>query len=94
MSFIQAKEKLEYYPTPECVALALARYLQLPFQGYVHAIDPCAGTGTALALLLKQLKEQARKHSYNRVACQTYGIEPERQRARESGIGATGLRYS
>jgi hypothetical protein len=83
MSFIQAKEKLEYYPTPECIVQALARYLQLPFQGHVHAIDPCAGTGTALALLLKCLKEQGHKqYPFGRVICRTYGIEPERQRAR------------
>jgi Uncharacterised methyltransferase family (DUF6094) len=83
MSFIQAKEKLEYYPTPECIVDAIARYLQLPYQDYVHAIDPCAGKGTALALLVKHLKEQERtRYASSRVVCRTYGIEPERQRAR------------
>ena len=83
MSFIQAKEKLEYYPTPECIVEAIARYLQLPYQDYVHAIDPCAGTGAALATLLKKLKEQAlKRYAYCRVTCKSYGIEPERQRAR------------
>ncbi len=83
MSTIQAKEKLEYYPTPECMIDAIARYLHLPYQGTIHAIDPCAGTGTALARLVKRLKEQAHTaYPYSRVSCQTYGIEPERQRAR------------
>ncbi|GHO49170.1 DUF6094 domain-containing protein [Ktedonospora formicarum] len=85
MATIQAKEKLDYYPTPECIVDALANALSLPYNGAIHALDPCAGTGAALSRLIERLFERHRaRWPYARTlpSVETYGIEPERLRAK------------
>jgi|GEM_PF-1002921 len=89
MSRLEAKAKLLYYRTPEVIVEAIARYLALPTFATVRLLDPCAGTGTALALLAQRLKEhfETSQPAYSRsggLTLETYGIEPELLRAREA----------
>ena len=86
MTRLAAQEKLQYYPTPPPIVEALSRYIGHPRWGTVRLLDPCCGTGAAL----HQLKECIQKgfdewatsfpHGSFRLAIETYGIEPERQR--------------
>ncbi|GHO59191.1 DUF6094 domain-containing protein [Ktedonobacter robiniae] len=92
MSTIQAKEKLEYYPTPECIVDALAQYLSLPQYGAIHVLDPCAGKGAALSRLVERLFQHHRTRWPSARAVpsvETYGIEPEWQRARAASTCLT-----
>src|SRR5579859_7511191 len=89
MSRLEAKAKLLHYRTPEVIVEAIARYLALPTFATVRLLYPCAGTGTALALLAQRLKERfATEQPDSAHACaltlETYGIEPELLRAREA----------
>src|SRR5579859_5406952 len=89
MSRLEAKAKLLYYRTPEVIVEAIARYLALPTFATARLLDPCAGTGTALALLAQRLKEhfETSQPAYSRsggLTLETYGIEPELLRAREA----------
>src|SRR5579859_4963817 len=89
MSRLEAKAKLLHYRTPEVIVEAIVCYLALPTFATVRFLDPCAGTGTALALLAQRLKERfateqpAYAHS-GALTLETYGIEPELLRAREA----------
>lgn len=69
-----------YYPTPEPVAEALPPYFQLSERaaGTIRMLDPCAGTGRALALFAQQIEQQA---GGNHPALELYGIEPNGERA-------------
>ena len=100
MSRLEAIAVGLYYPTPEPVVTALARYLHLPAApAYptttattipTRLFDPCAGKGRALALLTDTLQAQARHAALpaqsQRVAptVELYGIEPNAERAQEA----------
>src|SRR5579859_5199943 len=89
MSRLEAKAKLLHYRTPEVIVEAIARYLALPTFATVRLLDPCAGTGTALALFAQRLKEhfETSQPAYSQsggLTLETYGIEPELLRAREA----------
>jgi hypothetical protein len=70
-----------YFPSPEPVITAIAPHLSLPSRafGSIRLLDPCAGTGRAVALLAETLTEQG---STPRPKVGVYGIEPNLQRAR------------
>ena len=89
MAQLAAKEKLLYYRTPEPIVEAIVRYLTTPRFAHLRLLDPCAGTGTALALLAQRLQEQhaAAEAALLRrpsLSLQTYGIEPELMRVKEA----------
>lgn len=67
----QAKLKLGYYPLPPIEAQRMSGYLQLPDSG-ASVLDPCAGTGAALAVVAPQ------------PGLRRYGIELDAFRAREA----------
>jgi len=66
---LAGQAKLGYYPTPETLTTYLATRLSPPQDAMITALDPCAGTGRALALTTSQLPS---RHLYT--------IEPERER--------------
>jgi hypothetical protein len=70
-----------YFPTPEPVITAIAPHLSLPSRtfGTIRLLDPCAGTGRAVALLAQTLGGQS---STTSPKLEVYGIEPNLQRAR------------
>jgi hypothetical protein len=70
-----------YFPTPEPVITAIAPHLSLPSRalGSIRLLDPCAGTGRAVALLAQTLNQQSSPPSPK---LEVYGIEPNLQRAR------------
>lgn len=88
-----------YWPTPEPVVAAIARFLHLspssaspsPTGGHfpVRMLDPCAGKGRALALLADTLQDQA-KHDvglgHTLPTLELYGIEPNADRAQEATV--------
>jgi predicted RNA methylase len=47
---IQARLKLAYYPLPEAEAVRIRRFLEFPYRE-PSILDPCAGTGAALAAI-------------------------------------------
>lgn len=67
----QAKLKLGYYPLPPIEAQRILGYLQLP-DSATSALDPCAGTGAALATIAPKPN------------CRRYGIELDAFRANEA----------
>ena len=88
MSRLAGKEKLQYYRTPEAIVEAIARYLALRPYVSTRLLDPCAGTGAALALLASELK-QRHEDAFGTTASRqgsisTYGIEPELRRSRDA----------
>ncbi len=90
MSRLEAIAAGLYYPTPEPVVVALARYLALPITGTVRLLDPCAGKGRALALLAEGLQQEAavsrglQRPAGQASAVELYGIEPNLERAQEA----------
>ena len=81
MSRLESKAKLLYYPTPSCIVDAIANYLTVAKRyGAIRLLDPCAGTGEALARLTGHLRDQLPTH--HAVTLSTYGIEPELTRAK------------
>ena len=75
MPRLESLSKGGYYPTPPRVTAALARRLAAPAGGgklAVRALDPCCGTGAALATLGAAL------------GAETYGIELHAGRAEEA----------
>ncbi len=70
-----------YFPTPEPVITAIAPHLALPSRafGTIRLLDPCVGTGRAVALLAQRLTAQSSTPSPR---LEVYGIEPNLQRAR------------
>jgi SAM-dependent methyltransferase len=78
VSRLEALADALYYPTPPRVAAAIARHLTPENGGLrgawtVRALDPCAGTGEALALIARAL------------GAETFGIELHDERARAAG---------
>jgi len=69
---LMAQAKCGYYPTPDSVTPMIARYLNRSEEGLIRLLDPCAGQGTALALLGGHLKAE------------TFGIEIDRQRGEKA----------
>lgn len=90
MSRLEAIATGLYYPTPEPVAVALARCITLPATGTVRLLDPCVGKGRALALLADALQRppSAEQRRFGGAppppAVELYGIEPNLERAREA----------
>ncbi len=88
MSRLEAKAKMLYYPTPDPIVEAVAGYLSTQSYSTVRFLDPCAGTGHALALLAQRVKERHEvvqpdtSRSTTTVTIETYGIEPELLRAK------------
>ncbi len=81
MSRLASKAKLLYYPTPSCLVDTIAHSLTIAKRyGIVRLLDPCAGTGEALAQLKERLQDQL--PTYHAVTLTTYGIEPELTRAK------------
>ncbi|HEU5366895.1 MAG TPA: DUF6094 domain-containing protein [Ktedonobacterales bacterium] len=80
MSRINAVADMLYYPTPEPVTAALASYFVLPERGAgtIRLLDPCAGTGRALAQFAQLVEQQA---GPTHPALELYGIEPNAERA-------------
>lgn len=75
MSRLESLSKGGYYPTPPRVTAALARHLAAPGNGgklAVRALDPCCGTGAALATLGAAL------------GAETYAIELHNGRSEEA----------
>lgn len=64
-----------YTPTHPDVAAALAAALRPEGEGVIRLLDPCAGTGAALAALAAALRDQGAR-------VETYGVEIEAARAR------------
>jgi len=69
---LMAQAKCGYYPTPESITPMIARHLTRSEEGPIRILDPCAGEGTALALLGGSLNAE------------TYGIEIDRQRGEKA----------
>src|SRR5215469_4433872 len=85
MSRLESKAKLLYYPTPSCIVETIARSLTIarPY-GLIRLLDPCVGTGEALAQLKEHLQDQLPvSHA---VTLTTYGIEPELTRAKAANV--------
>src|SRR4051794_5924238 len=81
MSRLESKAKLLYYPTPPCIVDTIVRSLTIARRyGVVRLLDPCAGTGEALARLTEHLRDQL--PTSHAVTLTTYGIEPEITRAK------------
>jgi hypothetical protein len=77
MSRLESLAKAGYFPTPPRVAAAVARHLVGPAPGKkgswtLRALDPCAGTGEALAAVTAPL------------GAETFGIELHEQRAHDA----------
>ena len=76
MARLQAVAQALYYPTPPAVAASIARHLAAPTgmgAGHVlRALDPCAGTGAALATIAGE------------IGAETFGIEIHEGRAQEA----------
>lgn len=67
-----------YYPTPERTEAILAEQINAAYKtGLIRMIDPCAGTGKALAQLAASLRNQG-------ATAQTYGVEAQAGRAAEA----------
>jgi hypothetical protein len=74
----QGKVKIGFYPTPPLVVKAIARFMaSMSTNARFRLLDPCAGTGSALALLQQSLKEQHERENGKWVdfEADTYGIE-------------------
>ncbi|HEX3640366.1 MAG TPA: DUF6094 domain-containing protein, partial [Ktedonobacteraceae bacterium] len=81
MSRLESKAKLLYYPTPSCIVDTIVRSLTIARRyGVVRLLDPCAGTGEALARFTEHLRDQL--PTSHAVTLTTYGIEPELTRAK------------
>ncbi|MBF0552424.1 MAG: class I SAM-dependent methyltransferase [Deltaproteobacteria bacterium] len=63
-----AQAKMGYYPTPEHVTPLIAAYLRRQGEGTIKIFDPCAGEGTAVTSVGRQLQAE------------TYGIELDHER--------------
>src|SRR5688500_15820587 len=76
MARLQAVANALYFPTPATIAESIARHLVAPVASgasrVVRALDPCAGTGAALAAIAAAL------------GAETYGIEIHEGRAQEA----------
>ena len=70
MARLASRIKLGYYPLPEAEARRIRRCLQFPAES--AALDPCAGTGTALRLITEAAD------------CRRYGVELDSFRAAEA----------
>lgn len=66
-----------YTPTHQSILNALSIALRPVGEGVVRLLDPCAGTGEALAALAQALKAQGAR-------VETYGVEIEASRAAEA----------
>ena len=68
-----------YFPTDQATLARIAAYLDIPASagGLLRIFDPCCGTGEALATLASTLQSE-------KISCQTYGIELEKDRAEEA----------
>src|SRR5579859_1389645 len=92
MSRLEAVAAGLYYPTPEPVVTALARFIALPATGTVRLLDPCAGKGRALALLADAIHRQQHDERWHLggkgiappPTVELYGIEPNLERARDA----------
>jgi len=92
MSRLEAIAAGLYYPTPEPVVVALARFITLPATGTTRLLDPCAGKGRALALLADAIgwpQQAERRHLGGKGTAppptvELYGIEPNLERARDA----------
>jgi superfamily II DNA or RNA helicase/16S rRNA G966 N2-methylase RsmD len=73
--------KAGYYPTPPRVAEWIANHLRAS-EGGERLLDPCAGEGTAAALIA------------NRLHLESYGIELDRDRAVASSLVLTSVLHS
>ena len=69
---LEAQAKAGYYPTPPRVTDQIAAYLTYADDERTHALDPCAGTGEALAQLVRKTEVE------------THGIELSADRAIEA----------
>lgn len=66
-----------YTPTHQAIVAALAAALRPSGEGVIRLLDPCAGTGAALAALAEALRAQGAR-------VETYGVEIEAARAGEA----------
>ncbi len=68
-----------YFPTDQATLSRIAACLDIPASagGLLRIFDPCCGTGEALASLASTLQSE-------KISCQTYGIELEKDRAQEA----------
>lgn len=55
MAHYRSQSKMGYYPTPAHLVPLIAQYLHAQDPGNCRILDPCAGTGAALADLGAQL---------------------------------------
>ena len=81
---IAAMAKGGYYPTPPTVVDLIATLIRVPSSYYyghrevLRILDPCCGTGEALAQLAERLSGP------NSITIKTYGVELHRERAEEA----------
>jgi SAM-dependent methyltransferase len=68
---------LGYTPTHEAILSALAAALRPAGEGAIRLLDPCCGTGEALAALAQALRDQGAR-------VETYGVELEEGRAAQA----------
>lgn len=71
MSRPESKLKLGYFPLPDSEAPKIAKLLSFPNGVPTTALDPCAGTGTALLDITANAED-----------CRLYGVELDAARAR------------
>ena len=75
---LEGQAKGGFFPTPSVVVEQVARLLRVPGSGrdgVIRLLDPCCGTGAALAQLAGLLAELA-----GNTAVETYGVELHRER--------------
>ena len=83
MSRLEAIAKGLYYRTQDPLAEPLAELLQLPPTGVVNILDPCAGAGLFHERLFACMATVS-EHRPTDATLVSYGVEPNRERARQA----------